>query len=464
MNTVVDIVKSWAASDSSVNPTKEILEWVEQRNATVKVRIDKTDFEKDGFWYYNEEEGCICNRNHSFFSVCGYQRIEEGKVIIEQPIIIQNEIGYLGILCKKIDGVLHFLMQAKIEPGNINKIQISPTIQATKSNFTQKHGGAKPPYLDYFMNAEQYHIVVDQIQSEQSSRFYKKRNRNILVELGEDVEVEVLPSHKWMTLGQIKELMKIDNLVNMDTRTVLSCIPYSTEQLTASEKAEIRSCFKDEALYCSMFEPSRENLIPILYRYINNYKMFAEGETRLVPLHELKDWEFTKDEIRCKHDYDFKVVYCDIEMEGREVKQWTQPLFEAIGIAVFGLFTCVENGVRKFLVHAKPEVGCHDFIELGPTVQMEPSNKSNRKNELEEFFFTKLEEQQGIKKNVLLSEEGGRFYHEQNQNVIIEVEKEETGVLPEGYFWVDYATLNRMVQINNCLNIQLRNLLSLLDI
>ena len=151
-------------------------------------------------------------------------------------------------------------------------------------------------------------------------------------------------------------------------------------------------------------------------------------------------------------------------MEGREVKQWTQPLFEAIGIAVFGLFTCVENGVRKFLVHAKPEVGCHDFIELGPTVQMEPSNKSNRKNELEEFFFTKLEEQQGIKKNVLLSEEGGRFYHEQNQNVIIEVEKEETGVLPEGYFWVDYATLNQMVQINNCLNIQLRNLLSLLDI
>ena len=183
-----------------------------------------------------------------------------------------------------------------------------------------------------------------------------------------------------------------------------------------------------------------------------------------MPLHELKDWEFTENEIHCKHDYDFKVVYCDIEMEGREVKQWTQPLFEAIGIAVFGLFTCVENGIRKFLVHAKPEVGCHDFIELGPTVQMEPSNKSNQKNALEEFFFTKSEQQQGIKKNVLLSEEGGRFYHEQNQNVIIEIEKEEAGELSEGYFWVDYATLNQMVQINNCLNIQLRNLLSLLDI
>ncbi|MCB6566926.1 NDP-hexose 2,3-dehydratase family protein, partial [Desulfovibrio desulfuricans] len=67
--------------------------------------------------------------------------------------------------------------------------------------------------------------------------------------------------------------------------------------------------------------------------------------------------------------------------------------------------------------------------------------------------------------NVLLSEEGGRFYHEQNHNVIIEIEKEEVYVSEEdGYFWVDYSTLNQLVQINNCLNIQLRNLISLLEV
>ena len=74
------------------------------------------------------------------------------------------------------------------------------------------------------MNADKYKILVDQIQSEQSSRFLGKRNRNIIVLVDEDIDV--LPSHMWMTLKQIKELMKIDNLVNMDTRTVLSCIPY----------------------------------------------------------------------------------------------------------------------------------------------------------------------------------------------------------------------------------------------
>lgn len=47
-------------------------------------------------------------------------------------------------------------MQAKIEPGNVNRIQISPTIQATKSNFMQTHGGKAPAYLEYFSDEQNY--------------------------------------------------------------------------------------------------------------------------------------------------------------------------------------------------------------------------------------------------------------------------------------------------------------------
>ena len=52
---------------------------------------------------------------------------------------------------------------------------------------------------------------------------------------------------------------------------------------------------------------------------------------------------------------------------------------------------------------------------------------------------------------------------EENRNIIIEIDKNETGDLPEGYFWADYKTLNRFISVNNCLNIQLRNLLSVLE-
>lgn len=226
MNTIFKIIES-LHTDISDNSLKSITEWISRKNDELKVSIKKNKLTDSEFWFYDKEKGEIRNKNNTFFQIRGLRQYQNGEMLLEQPILIQDEIGYLGIICKEIDGVLQFLMQAKIEPGNVNKIQISPTIQATKSNFTQKHGGKKPAYLDYFLNASPENIIVDQIQSEQSSRFLGKRNRNIIITVDEDIEV--LPSHMWMTLGTIKQLMKIDNLVNMDTRTVLSCIPYCSE-------------------------------------------------------------------------------------------------------------------------------------------------------------------------------------------------------------------------------------------
>ena len=233
-----------------VNSAEILLKRIADKNKTIRVSMKKIPLEETSQWFYDEETGEIRNRNGSFFQIKGFQITEDNKIISEQPVIIQDEIGYLGIIRKKINGEMHYLMQYKIEPGNINKIQISPTIQATKSNFTQKHGGKKPAYLEYFVNAKKYKIIVDQIQSEQSSRFLAKRNRNIIIEIDEDIEV--LPSHDWMTLKQIKELMRYDNLVNMDTRTVLSCLPFSVENYYDWDISNIH----DKALYNSAVNSS----------------------------------------------------------------------------------------------------------------------------------------------------------------------------------------------------------------
>ncbi len=435
--------------DSSIS---DILEWIEKKNKDIHVVIQKNSLEDSDFWFYDEDDGAIVNKNRSFFAIKGLQKVVDGKIVAEQPILLQQEIGYLGIISKVIDGEMNFLMYAKIEPGNINHIQISPTIQATKSNFTQKHGGKKPAYLDYFVNASNYNIIVDQIQSEQSSRFLGKRNRNIIIEVDENEEIEVLPSHRWMTLSQLKELMKYDNIVNMDTRTVLSCIPV--------DKMEKFVPIKDMALRSSI--NCDEDNTPELYQYINNYKMFDEAEYNLVPLYSLETWETKDNEFVCKAPYSFKVVFCDIEIEGREVTHWTQPLFEATGIATFGLFTCVDNGVRKFLVQAKPEIGCFDKIELAPSVQREYIC-AEKMNAVDDLFDKCVHDKIGVKFDTVLSEEGGRFYHEQNRNVIIEIDKNDLPKLPDGYFWTTYKVLNRLVQVNNCLDIQLRNLLSVME-
>lgn len=461
MGITYEIIKSWNHTAGNVNSMDEIMEWIQAKNADVKVNVEKVDFSYHGFWYYDEHDGYIRNLNNSFFQLAGYQEIEDDQIIGEQPIIIQNEIGYLGIICKVIDGILNFLMQAKIEPGNINVVQLSPTIQATKSNFMGKHGGNIPAYLDYFVNSKKYRILADQLQSEQASRFYKKRNRNMIL-LVED-EIEVTDSHKWMTLGQIKECMKMDNLVNMDTRSVLSCMPFSKVDLDEEEMEASEKLFKDKSLFRSMFREADYRIIRNIFNAMNECKMYNKERSRLLPLKSLKGWTMTEKEIVCKTPYDFKVIYCRIEIESREVKYWEQPLIEALGIAVIGVFTCVCNGIRKFLVRIKPEMGCFDVAELGPIVQLEPVNKRNSLNFVEKLFLEKLNNNEGILKNVLLSEEGGRFYHEQNQNVMIEIKPDELKELPEGFYWVDFATLNHMIQFNNCVNIQLRNLMALVD-
>lgn len=457
IDTIKSIVESWSGENSDVTPMQDILEWVSERNANTVVEISKTTLERCEPWFYDAGDGSIHNEKRSFFSITG---LRGGA--LEQPIIIQDEIGYLGILCKEIEGVMHFLMQAKIEPGNVNCVQISPTIQATKSNFTQRHGGKKPPYLDYFLNASKYEIVVDQIQSEQSSRFLKKRNRNIILRVEEDIPV--LPTHRWMTLGQIKRLMRENNLVNMDSRTVLSCIPFSRLMLTPDSRDEVSDLFSDKPLFRSVFEESPENPLPAVYQYINNAKMFSEGSPKLVRLDQLDSWEMRDGEFVCKHPYPFKVVFCDIAIEGREVRHWTQPLFEALGIATFGLICVEEDGVLKFVVRAAPEAGCFDCLELGPTVQQEAVGSFQKEDAMTAFFWERLYAGVGVAFDQLLSEEGGRFYHEQNRNVLLRVRKDELPELPEGYFLLDYKTLNELVQINNTLNIQLRNLLSLLEV
>ena len=141
---IMDIIQSWGETENAVNSTESLLQWIGERNKKIKVNVQAAEMEPGEFWLFNPETGYIENTAQKFFSIRGIQFYKRGNFIAEQPIIYQPEIGFLGIICKKINNVMHFLMQAKVEPGNVNCVQISPTIQATRSNFERVHGGYCP--------------------------------------------------------------------------------------------------------------------------------------------------------------------------------------------------------------------------------------------------------------------------------------------------------------------------------
>ena len=179
--TLENFINSWTKKETNFCTVESVIEWVETIKSKTIVNVNIVPLDECHGWFYDSGTGSIHNYSNSFFDIRGIATQTDDDYFINQPIIFQPEIGYLGIISKIIDDTIYFLMQAKIEPGNINVVQISPTIQATKSNFEKKHGGSEPPYLQYFKSVKNDDIIVDQIQSEQSSRFYKKRNRNIII-------------------------------------------------------------------------------------------------------------------------------------------------------------------------------------------------------------------------------------------------------------------------------------------
>jgi oxidase EvaA len=61
------------------------------------------------------------------------------------------------------------------------------------------------------------------------------------------------------------------------------------------------------------------------------------------------------------------------------------------------------------------------------------------------------------------SEEGGRFFNEQNRNIIIDVTLDDIKETP-GFIWMTLNQIKTFLQYNNYVNIQTRSIISSLPL
>ena len=107
-------------------------------------------------------------------------------------------------------------------PGNIDNIQLSPTVQATKSNYLRAHGGRKTKYLQFFIKKNSnLKVLTDLRLSEQGTRYLDKSNKNILVEIKKQ-KIQKNKNFIWLSKKDLIYLIKKKNLLNMDSISVFS--------------------------------------------------------------------------------------------------------------------------------------------------------------------------------------------------------------------------------------------------
>ena len=129
-----------------MNRSYKILSKINKIKENIYFKKKQIKLKEAKYW---EFEDAISHKSNKFFQIYGYYINKNFPRIKKfyQPLISQKEIGYLVIFQAKLKNKNFFLLQLKAEPGNKNIIQLSPTIQATKSNYTRVHGGKKTKYL-----------------------------------------------------------------------------------------------------------------------------------------------------------------------------------------------------------------------------------------------------------------------------------------------------------------------------
>lgn len=335
-------------------------------------------------WGFHPVTGDLAHRTGRFFAVQGLRVTGGGGAFPHwsQPIIRQNETGILGLLLKEFDGVPHVLMQAKMEPGNPGLVQLSPTVQATHSNYTGAHRGAPVRHLEYFTRPAPGSVLADVLQSEHGSWFLNKHNRNMVVETRDAV-----PDHedfRWLTLGQLGELLRHDNVVNMDARTVLACLPADdTGERALHSDTDVRS-------WLSCRRAAR--------------RLSAEP----VGLDEVRGWTRTAAAVEHDEGRYFRVVGVSVRAGNREVGTWSQPLFEPVAQGVAAFLLRRIGGVPHVLAQARAEGGLTHSVEIAPTVQRTPQNYAGLPHARPPFLDTVLAADPGrIRYSAVHSEEAG---------------------------------------------------------
>ncbi|MFH0520385.1 NDP-hexose 2,3-dehydratase family protein [Streptomyces sp. M41] len=456
------LARSVLAEECRVDQPAAFAPWFAAARERSGLRVDRVELDSLTGWDRDPRTGTLRHRSGGFFAIDGLEvRFPSGPVPQwQQPIIHQPEIGVLGLLAKEFGGVLHFLMQAKVEPGNKNHLQLSPTVQATRSNFLRLHKGRAVPYLTYFQDRARHHVVADVLQSEQGAWFFRKRNRNIVVEVTEDVVVE--EDFRWMTLGEIYRLLAVEDIVNMDTRTTLSCLPLAGGGIDGV--LDTGEGFREALVRSCAGEPDGAHSMEAILSWITEHRAQGDLTTRPVPLSELRDWHTSQDRISHESGRFFSVIGVSVSAGTREVGGWSQPMVEPHGIGVIAVLVKEIGGVLHALMRASVQPGYVDGIELSPTVQCVPESYEVLPGEARPRFLDEVlsAPPERIRFSCLLSEEGGRFHHALNRYLVVEADGAAEALEDGEYRWLTLHQLSALLRHSHYLNVQARSLVACL--
>jgi oxidase EvaA len=214
-----------AKTNYSYYSISEHLSWLTNLKAKFDLVVTPFALNKMHEWQIHEDE--ISRQDGKFFKIIGVRVTIANREVASwcQPLVQPMQQGICAYIVMKIHGIYHFLVQAKMECGNFDVLELAPTVQCLTGKVPDKNE-SRPFYYDLVMNANKDQILYDTLQSEEGGRFYKEQNRNMIVEVGDEFPISVPERYTWMTLEQIYQFLRFNNYLNIQSRSLIAALNY----------------------------------------------------------------------------------------------------------------------------------------------------------------------------------------------------------------------------------------------
>ncbi len=394
---------------------------------------EKSDFELSNIKLSQQSDwvlrkGVLSHTSNGFFHVTGLLDVQNNR---EHLVLFQPQSALTGLALYRDVHSAYVLLQARIEPGNVNICQYGPTIQSTKANYLRFHGGRNTSYLELF---DGFHPNANPLsrshQSDLGRRYYLKDKIHSYVELDQLIPTD--ENFIWVPLKVLFESVRCDNFLNTDLRSLISCFDW------------------DLYLHAEQYHKGT-----IALNECHGYEYSGNGigysDYRLVPLDQLTGWTVTDEGVKRAQESGIWVDMFKVSCSIREKQVWTQPLMCCETRGLNTLIYRRKNEQFEFLLTTDSEFGISGGFTYLPSNLQYPGERLLREHILTDSMKPEI--------SLFQSEEGGRFYRNEHKYQIIEWMNGQS--IKENQKWVSVGQLKHILKSSNKASLQLRCIVSL---
>ena len=423
-------------------------------------------------WHF--VDGMLCHRSGGFFKMGALHTRASGALEVHRQIsILQPEIGILGFIFARIDGEIRVLLQAKTEPGNVMGTQFAPSVQATVSNYTKKHGGADTAFLRYVSSAISdskhrkalptgVHLLSQTLQSEQGTRFFDKFNCNISVFCDEFLD-ELPPAWCWTNMPALRKLVVEDYCINTDARSVLACTDWRmlSDDMPFAPRVDNQFDLHFRALLAESYTQILLANVQSAQARLIALQSSQTQQCAFAPLAEAPRWRQRQHCGLTDSQGEFDLVLVSVKTKDREVTSWQQPLIRTLETGHVVLLCHAFKDGLKFLLRARAEPGFSRAMEYGPTFNSEIDLDLTER----ERWFPWIYQRTGLvysHASVLQSDEGGRFMESAARYEIVELVDSPPKIGDSSFIWLSLGEIKNLLLQTGIFNNEFRSALALL--